>query len=43
MPLRSLRSAFSAPPEPFVPEEHRFKMGHALIVTGIPESRNWRR
>jgi hypothetical protein len=24
----------SAPPEPFVPEEHRFKNGHALIVVG---------
>ena len=25
----------SAPPEPFVPEEHRFKLGHALIVVGL--------
>jgi FAD/FMN-containing dehydrogenase len=25
----------SAPPEPFVPEEHRFKKGHALIVIGF--------
>ena len=25
----------SAPPEPFVPEEHRFKNGHALIVVGF--------
>jgi FAD/FMN-containing dehydrogenase len=25
----------SAPPEPFVPEEHRFKRGHALIVVGF--------
>jgi FAD/FMN-containing dehydrogenase len=24
----------SAPPEPFVPEEHRFKLGHAVIVVG---------
>jgi FAD/FMN-containing dehydrogenase len=24
----------SAPPEPFVPEEHRFKPGHAVIVVG---------
>ena len=25
----------SAPPEPFVPEEHRFKIGHALVVVGF--------
>jgi len=25
----------SAPPEPFVPEEHRFKAGHALMVVGF--------
>jgi FAD/FMN-containing dehydrogenase len=30
-----LAIGLSAPPEPFVPEEHRFKNGHALIVVGF--------
>ena len=31
----ALAIGLSAPPEPFVPEEHRFKNGHALIVVGF--------
>src|SRR6185312_4841946 len=27
--------ALSAPPEPFVPEQHRMKTGHALLVVGF--------
>jgi len=30
-----LAIGLSAPPEPFVPEQHRFKTGHALIVVGL--------
>jgi FAD/FMN-containing dehydrogenase len=30
-----LALGMSAPPEPFVPELHRFKPGHALVVTGF--------
>ena len=30
-----LAIGLSAPPEPFVPEEHRFKNGHALFVVGF--------
>ncbi len=37
LPLQAtsfLAIGLSAPPEPFVPEEHRFKNGHALLVVG---------
>ena len=30
-----LAIGLSAPPEPFVPEQHRFRTGHALLVVGF--------
>lgn len=30
-----LAIALSAPPEPFVPAEHHFKLGHAILVVGF--------
>ena len=32
-----------APPEPFVPEEHRFTLGHVVIVAGYARPRSTRR
>lgn len=30
-----ITASISAPPAPFVPEEHRFRAGYAMLVTGI--------
>jgi FAD/FMN-containing dehydrogenase len=33
-----LAVAFTAPPAPFVPEEHQHKLGHALLLTGFGDA-----